>query len=147
MSKVIPIDQKYNFEDGLIVSSTDLNGIITYANRKFCEIAGYDKNEHIGSNHNIIRHPDMPCAAFEDLWSTLHARKEWEGIVKNLRKDGRYYWVYTYITAIKEDDKTVEYSAARRPARQEELARAISYYRELLSKEDQNGFAQPLIDI
>ncbi len=97
MSKVIPIDQEYNFEEGMIVSSTDLKGIITYANRKFCEIAGYCKEELVGSNHNMIRHPDMPRAAFEELWSTLHAGKEWEGIVKNLRKDGMYYWVYAYL--------------------------------------------------
>jgi aerotaxis receptor len=89
----------------------------------------------------------MPRAAFDDLWSTLHSEKDWEGIVKNLRKDGRYYWVYTYITAIKKDGKTVGYSAARRPARQEELVRVIPYYRKLLSKEEQASFVQPLIDI
>jgi aerotaxis receptor len=97
MTRPTPIDEEYTFEDGLIVSSTDLKGIITYANRKFCEIAGYTKKELTGKNHNIVRHPDMPKAAFQELWDTLRAGKAWTGIVKNLRKDGKYYWVYSYI--------------------------------------------------
>jgi aerotaxis receptor len=114
-NKIKLIDEEYKFDDGLIVSSTDLKGIITYANRKFCELSGYSKNELVGSNHNIIRHPHMPRALFKELWSSLHCGNEWTGIVKNLRKDGRYYWVYSHIVPIVEDEKIVGYSATRRP--------------------------------
>ena len=89
MNRPTPIDEGYTFKDGLIVSSTDMKGIITYANRKFCEIAGYSKQELVGKNHNIVRHPDMPKAAFQEVWDTIEAGKDWTGIVKNLRKDGR----------------------------------------------------------
>ena len=82
MNRPDPIDEEYVFEKGLIVSSTDLKGIITYANRKFCEISGYTKDELKGKNHNIVRHPDMPKAAFQEVWDTIQAGKEWTGIVK-----------------------------------------------------------------
>ena len=127
--------EEYKFEDGLIVSSTDLKGIVTYANRKFCEISGYDKEELVGSSHNIIRHPDMPHAAFKGLWDTINQGYTWEGIVKNLRKDGRYYWVHTFITPIKNANKIVGYSAARRSVGKKELEAVQSTYNDLLQKE------------
>ena len=78
----------------LIVSQTDINGIITEANDSFIKMSGYNREEIIGSPHAILRHPDMPAAAFADLWQTLQAGKKWYGYVKNLRKDGGFYWVY-----------------------------------------------------
>lgn len=135
MDKVIPIDEEFIFDAGVIVSSTDLEGIITYANRKFCEVSGYDRNELIGKNHNIIRHPDMPRIAFKGLWDRLHAGGEWSGIVKNLRKDGKYYWVYSHIAPVKEDGEIVGYTASRRPAFSTEVDEVIPIYRELLEKE------------
>lgn len=131
-----PIDEAYTFKEGLIVSSTDLKGIITYANRKFCSIAGYDKSELKGKNHNIVRHPDMPKAAFQELWDTIQAGKEWTGIVKNLRKDGRYYWVYSHIAPVFNDGEITGYNAARRPASESEIAEAIPVYQDLLSREN-----------
>ena len=136
MDKPIPIDEEYTFEQGLILSSTNLSGIINYVNRKFCKISGYDKNELIGVNHNIVRHPDMPKVAFAQLWETLKSGKEWSGIVKNLRKDGRYYWVFSYITPIIEDGEIKGYTAARRPASRNEIAESILAYKELLKKEN-----------
>lgn len=136
MEKPTPIDEEYVFQNGLIISSTDLKGMITYANRKFCEIAGYNKDELVGQNHNMIRHPDMPKAAFQDLWDTIQAGKEWTGIVKNLRKDGKYYWVYSHITPIFKDEKTVGYSAARRPASENEIAESSALYAEMIAKEN-----------
>ncbi|SFZ97618.1 Aerotaxis sensor receptor protein [hydrothermal vent metagenome] len=135
MNRPTPIDEEFKFSDGLIVSSTDLKGIITYANRKFCSIAGYDKAELIGKNHNIIRHPDMPKAAFKELWDSIKANKDWTGIVKNLRKDGRYYWVYSHITPITKDGEVIGYSAARRPASENEIEEIVPVYEELLNKE------------
>ena len=135
MNRPDPIDEEYTFEKGLIVSSTDLKGIITYANRKFCEISGYTKDELVGKNHNIVRHPDMPKAAFKEVWDTIQSGKEWTGIVKNLRKDGRYYWVYSHISPIVVDGEVTGYTAARRPASETEVAETMPIYRELLAKE------------
>jgi len=131
MNRPNPIDEEYSFEKGLIVSSTDLKGIITYANRKFCEIAGYSKAELIGQNHNIVRHPDMPSVVFQELWNTILAGKEWSGIVKNLRKDGRYYWVYSHVSPIFEEGEAVGYTAARRPASATEIEESIPIYQNL----------------
>jgi PAS domain S-box-containing protein len=137
MNRPDPVDEEYSFDKGLIVSSTDLQGIITYANRKFCEVAGYTKSELVGQNHNIVRHPDMPKSAFEELWETIKAGKEWTGIVKNLRKDGRYYWVYSHISPLIKDGKPVGYTAARRPASSTEIEESIPVYRELLENEQE----------
>ncbi len=134
MSRPKLIDEEYEFKNGLIISSTDLKGIITYANRKFCEIAGYTKTELTGKNHNIIRHPDMPKTAFKELWNTIEAGKEWTGVIKNLRKDGRYYWVYTHIVPIVTDEKITGYTAARRPASKTEIKASISVYKDLIDQ-------------
>ena len=136
MNRPDPIDKEYIFEKGLIVSSTDLKGIITYANRKFCEISGYTKNELVGKNHNIVRHPDMPKALFQEVWDTIQAGKEWTGIIKNLRKDGEYYWVYSHITPIAIDGKTMGYTAVRRPASATEIEEIIPIYKDLIEKEN-----------
>ncbi len=130
------IDEEHIFEKGLIVSSTDLEGIITYANRKFCEISGYSKNELVGKNHNIVRHPDMPKSAFKEVWETIQSKKEWSGIVKNLRKDGRHYWVYSHITPTIDNNEITGYSAVRRPASETEKKESISIYKALVEKEN-----------
>ena len=136
MNRPDPVDEEYTFKNGLIVSSTDLKGIITYANRKFCEISGYSKNELQGKNHNIVRHPDMPKIAFQELWETIKAGKEWTGVVKNLRKDGRYYWVYTHISPMIEEGSTLGYAAARRPASPTEVEDSILLYQNLIEQEN-----------
>ena len=136
MKRPDPIDEEYIFEKGLIVSSTDLKGIITYANRKFCEIAGYPKDELVGMNHNIVRHPDMPKVAFQEIWETIQSGKEWTGIVKNLRKDGRYYWVYSHISPMVINGELTGYTAARRPTSDTEVVENIPIYRDLIEKEN-----------
>jgi aerotaxis receptor len=136
MQRPDPIDEAFTFKDGLIVSSTDLKGIITYANRKFCNISGYEKEELVGKNHNIVRHPDMPKAAFQEVWDTISEGKDWTGIVKNLRKDGRYYWVYSHISPVFRDGEIIGYTAARRPASENEVSEIIPVYQELLEKEN-----------
>jgi len=128
MQKPTPLDEEYQFNNGLILSSTDRKGIITYANRKFCEISGYTKDELRGKNHNIVRHPDMPKAAYKSLWETLHAGKAWTGTIKNLRKDGKYYWVYSYIAPIIDQGNIIGYSAARRPASMTEITETIQTF-------------------
>jgi methyl-accepting chemotaxis protein len=76
-----------------MLTKTDLKGVITYANRDFIKISGFSEAELVGSSHNIVRHPDMPTEAFEDMWLTLNAGKPWNGMVKNRTKDGDFYWV------------------------------------------------------
>ena len=136
MQKLEVIDEEYHFEESLIISSTDLNGIITYANRKFCEIAGYTRDELIGKNHNIIRHPDMPRAAFVELWQTIQAGKEWTGIVKNLRQDGKYYWVYSHISPILTKGEVTGFTATRRQTSKAEIEETLAIYAKMLEKEN-----------
>jgi len=139
MKRPAPVDEEYTFEDGVIVSDTDLKGIITYSNRKFCEIAGYDKSELIGKNHNIVRHPDMPKAAFKDLWETIKRGESWTGTVKNLRKDGRYYWVYSHISPIFDKNGEITgYTAARKPATPTEVEEAETLYKQMKMEENQD---------
>ena len=102
-------------QDELIISRTDLSGKITYANETFCDISGYHEDELLGKAHSIVRHPDMPSAAFEDLWSTIKAGKQWIGIVKNLRKDRGFYWVEAIVSGVYKKGELVEYKSLRTP--------------------------------
>jgi PAS domain S-box-containing protein len=79
--------------DDILISSTDTRGVITFANDRFCRIAGYQFDELVGKPHSVIRHPDMPHAAFANLWDTLMQKKIWQGFVKNKTKSGGFYWV------------------------------------------------------
>ncbi|MEA1915197.1 MAG: PAS domain-containing sensor histidine kinase [Campylobacterota bacterium] len=81
----------------VIISKTNLKGIITDVSEAFCQITGYTKDELIGKNHNIVRHPDMKSEVFENLWKTIREDQQWEGEVKNLKSDGGYYWVHAVI--------------------------------------------------
>ncbi len=97
-----------------IVSKTDLRGYITYVNDMFCDVAQYTREELLGQNHNIVRHPDMPAAAFEEVWRTISSGNIWTGQVKNKKKDGSHYWVQATISpVIGENGKPVEYMAVR----------------------------------
>ncbi len=100
-------------ESEQLVSITDTRGIITYANDVFCKVAGYTQEELHRKNHNIVRHPDMPKAAFKDLWQQLEAGNHWQGVVKNLCKDGRYYWVNAYVTPVYENGVITAYQSVR----------------------------------
>ncbi len=103
-----------------IVSKTDLKGCITYVNRTFLEICGFSEEELLGQPHNILRHPDMPPAAYADLWKTLQSGKPWQGMVKNRCKNGDYYWVEANANPIWENDRVVGYMSLRtRPTRQQ----------------------------
>lgn len=115
-------------EDEMIVSRTDLEGNITYANEVFCEISDYEEDELIGQPHSIVRHPDMPKAIFKDLWDTLERKENWEGIIKNLRKDKSFYWVKANISGVYKDGKLVEYKSIRVPISYEEAAKYQKMY-------------------
>jgi len=107
-------EYKKVIDKNTIVSKTNLEGIITFANDKFCDISGYNASELIGKPHNIIRHPDMPKEAFEDLWQTIQAKYVWHGIVKNRRKDGSSYIVDSIVTPIlDENGEILEFISVR----------------------------------
>lgn len=136
--KPAPIDEEYLFDGRAIVSETDLKGIITFANRKFCEISGYSIEELIGEPHHLIRHPDMPRAAFIQMWQTIQAGTLWHGLVKNLRKDGRYYWVDTEVTPTYDENGNVKgYMAARKPASRKNIEETSAQYQKMLEQEQQ----------
>jgi len=107
-------EYKKAVDNSTIVSKTDKHGIITFANDKFCEISGYTKDELIGKPHSIVRHPDMPKDTFRDLWGTILAKRPWNGIVKNKRKDGSSYIVQSTITPILDENcEIVEFIGVR----------------------------------
>ena len=118
-------------EDELIVSRTDLNGNITYANDTFVEISGFTQDELIGKKHNIVRHPDMPTVIFSNLWETIKKEKKWNGNVKNIRKDNGYYWVNATISGVYKDGKLVEYKSIRVPISEDEKLKSQKEYDKL----------------
>lgn len=90
------------FPSEILLSTTDLNSNIKYANTSFCTVAGYSLDELVHNPHNKVRHSDMPKAAFKDLWSTIQQGNSWMGPVKNHCKNGDYYWVNAFVTPIKD---------------------------------------------
>ena len=118
-------------DDGFIVSTTDLKGVITSVNRLFIEISGFSRDEVVGKSQNIIRHPDMPPEAFKDLWETIKAGRPWSGIVKNRCKNGDYYWVYANVTPIMESGEIVGYRSVRTRASNQQKAEADALYRRI----------------
>ncbi len=123
-------------EDELIVSRTDFTGKITYVNETFAEISGYKPEELIGQPHNVIRHPDMPRSAFADLWETVERGDVWEGYVKNLRKDGGYYWVFARVSTVIKDGKAIEYKSVREPVSREKKIEIQNLYDKLRAEEE-----------
>jgi len=119
-------------KDTIIVSETDKKGKIIYANEDFCKICGYTKDELIGKPHNIVRHPDMPKAAFKDLWETIKEGKVWQGIVKNLAKDGSYYWVHAKVYPSKTAKGDTRYVSVRIKPTKEEIENATKLYEKLI---------------
>lgn len=116
-----------------LVSITDLQGKITYANEEFCSVAGYTLEELVGQNHSIVRHPSMPKAAFADLWDKLKQDKSWRGMVKNLCKNGDFYWVDAYVTPVYEDERITGYQSVRTCPSQTQKVEAQKLY-DILNK-------------
>jgi aerotaxis receptor len=114
-----------------IVSRTDLHGTILDANDTFVEVSGYRKNELIGQPHNILRHPDMPKAAFADLWQTIKTGRTWRGIIKNMAKNGDHYWVIAHVTPIKKKGSTTGYLSVRTEPSTAQIRQAEQTYQAL----------------
>ena len=132
IEKPQPIDEEVPFDGGVMITETDTAGIITYANRKFREMTGYSSKELIGAPHSINRHPDMPEEAFEEMWSTIKRGEYWEGYVKNLRKDGRYYWVIVWIKPKFDDNgNIIGYIAGRKVPNRKMIERIEREYAQM----------------
>ena len=119
----------------LIVSRTDLAGIITHANDAFVEMSAYTREELIGAPHHILRHPDMPKVAFKSLWDDIEAGKKWHGYVKNLRKDGAFYWVYATAVPNIRNGVIVGYTSVRRKPSRTRVNELIPVYKQWLDQE------------
>ncbi len=133
---VLVLDKEVPYPDGkLIVSRTDTKGVITHANQAFVEMSGYTEAELIGQPHAILRHPDMPAIAFKDVWDTLGQGKKWKGYVKNLRKDGTYYWVFASAVANVRNGVVVGFTSVRRKPSRDRINECIPLYAELRAKE------------
>jgi aerotaxis receptor len=127
------VDREVPYPEGkLIVSRTDTNGIITHANQAFIEMSGYMHEELIGQNHYILRHPDMPAVAFTGLWETIQSGKKWHGYVKNLRKDGAYYWVKATVIPNIRKGVVVGYTSVRRKPSRSKISESEALYKTLL---------------
>lgn len=124
LNKEVFLDQ-----DTIIVSQTDEKGIVIFANADFCKIAGYDLDELVGKQHNVVRHQDMPKWAFEDLWKTIKAGKIWKGIVKNKTKNGGFYWVNATVFPSRDVDGTIRYISVRIKPTVEEIQNAENLYK------------------
>lgn len=132
--------EKVMREDDFIVSKTDLKGRITYGNRIFIEFSGYTEEELLGSQHNIIRHPDMPRGVFKFLWDTIQDKNECNAYVKNMAKDGSYYWVFANVAP----DYTMKgeitgFTSVRRKPRAEAVKLLSGVYRTMLDIEQKAG--------
>ena len=115
-------------EGSMIVTKTDLKGVITYVNKDFIDISGFTEAELVGQSHNIVRHPDMPVEAFADLWATVKSGTSWNGIVKNRCKNGDYYWVDANVTPMREGGQVTGYISVRRKPTQAQISEAINLY-------------------
>lgn len=134
--RVLVRDEEVPYPDGkLIVSRTDMAGVITHCNHSFVEMSGYSEAELIGEPHHILRHPDMPAAAFRDLWDTVAQGVKWHGYVKNLRKDGRYYWVYATVIPNVRDGRVMGYTSVRRKPSRTQVNACIDLYAGMKAEE------------
>ncbi|MBK1647971.1 PAS domain-containing protein [Rhabdochromatium marinum] len=137
--------EKVMRDTDFIVSKTDPRGRITYGNRIFIEFSGYSEAELIGTQHNIIRHPDMPRAMFKLLWDTIQSKRECNAYVKNMAKDGSFYWVFANITPdLDADGRIMGYFSVRRKPKATAVATVTDLYRTMLATERRVGPQQAI---
>jgi PAS domain S-box-containing protein len=138
--KNITNEEKELRENDFIVSKTDTKGKIIYCNEIFVDMAGYPAADLIGANHNLIRHPDMPRVAFKLVWDKIRAKQEFFGFVKNLRANGGFYWVYTYITPdLDEKGNIISYTSVRRKATRSAIETIAPIYKQMVDAERGGG--------
>ena len=141
MNKPTPIDQEIKLDPKkYIISETDAKGKITYCNDYFMEVSGYSEDELIGKAHNVVRHPDMPKVVFKLLWQIISQGKNINAVVKNMAKDGRYYWIFTEFEArTDESDRIIGYRADRKSISPHVLEIIDTLYQQLLKIEQEDG--------
>ena len=137
MQHPTPTGRERLFDDGeIIVSKTDLRGIITYANPVFLRVAGYTEEEVIGKPHNMVRHPDMPGSVFKLLWDTLATGQEIFAYVKNMAHNGDHYWVFAHVTpTFGPSGEIIGYHSNRRVPERKAVATAEELYRAVVAEE------------
>jgi aerotaxis receptor len=130
----LPVTQKeYVIKDGVtLMSITDLESHIQYCNAAFIDVSGFSHDELMSQPHNLVRHPDMPPAAFADMWKTLKGGDSWTGLVKNRRKNGDHYWVRANATPVQRDGDVVGYASVRTKPSADEIASTTALYRDLM---------------
>jgi PAS domain S-box-containing protein len=141
-NKISPIDkEKVMRDDDFIVSKTDAKGRLTYCNRIFIEFSGFSEQELLGQQHNIVRHPDMPRSVFNLLWQTVKAGDEFFGYVKNISRDGSYYWVFANVTPsyTAGAGAILGYFSVRRKPEPEKIRIIDSVYQDMLAAEQRAG--------
>lgn len=139
--QILPTGREVRFgDDEIIVSKTDPKGRLTYVNRSFMTIAGYDESELLGKPHNIIRHPDMPRSVFRYLWDTIQAGREVFAYVKNMTRSGDHYWVFAHVTpTFGPDGAIVGFHSNRRSPDRDAIAKIEPLYAALRAAESQHG--------
>ena len=144
LARPIPTQNERVLKDeDFIVSKTDPKGIITYGNRIFIEISGYEESELLGAPHAILRHPDMPRTVFKLLWDTIQSGREINAYVKNLAKDGSFYWVFANVTpTVDGRGGILGYHSVRRRPRTESIQIVTTLYRAMLEAERKAGGGQ-----
>ena len=136
MKNVTHINEEYTYEGNVSISQTDLKGVITYVNLMFCKISGYESKQLIGQNHDIVKHPDMPKVVFSKMWESISSGQSWNGLTKNLRADGQYYWVDLEILPIKDDnDKITGFISVGKPASKKDIKENTELYLKMLEAE------------
>ena len=134
--RLLVTDVETRFPTGeLIVSQTDVPGNITMCNEAFVHMSGWSREELMGAPHSILRHPDMPKAAFADLWTTIEQGKRWSGYVKNLRRDGGFYWVYATVIPKIIDGAVVGHTSVRREPSRDKVEELAAVYATMRAEE------------
>ncbi|MEY4503763.1 MAG: hypothetical protein RL154_55 [Pseudomonadota bacterium] len=132
----------------LIVSKTDVNGEILQANDAFCEVSGYQKQELIGQPHNLVRHTDMPKIVFKLLWVKLLDAQEVYAFVKNMRKNGDYYWVYATVTPqLARNGEIVSFTSVRKKPNRKAIEIIEPFYKTLSALEEPHGYGQSALKL
>ena len=136
MENIVPKDEEFIYDDSVLISQSDLNGVITFVNRKFCEVSAYDKDDFIGLSCSSTFHPDMPKAIFTKMWDSVKGGQSWNGVIKNLRKDGLFYWSTLDVQPIKNEQNSVTgYISVARPASSKCTLERAELYKKMLQSE------------
>ncbi|MCB4743625.1 MAG: PAS domain-containing protein [Sulfurovum sp.] len=141
MKQPEPINEEIILKNNVYIESdTDLKGVITYVNDYFAEISRYREDELIGQPHNIVRHPDMPCILYKILWDRIQNGQNFVAAIKNLAKDGKYYWVFTDFEILKdEQENPIGYKASRKKISKHVADILNPIYKKLVEVEKEGG--------